>query len=196
MNTKVNRSWSDYDYILWILFFLGFIGFGIFWSWKEEQDRIAANYAEEKQAKLEAAKREENARFEKEMEKISIKAEFISYRYYEKTLPHNEQSSELFIKLPPYKVKLIDIFCSLKNPEKGKTIKNVAISVFFRAKGYSSDDYTAPNEQIFSEIEVNLRPNTISTLTFTVSQPKDINMVYSGAKLERVIKSDGTVENY
>lgn len=198
MDTKDDWSWGDYDYIFWILGILGFIGFGILWTLKEDQDIAAANYAEEKQVRIEDAQRakvaEINAQFEKELEMTSIKASFIKYRYYEETFPNDEGSSGLHFYSVP--LKLVDIFCSLKNPEKGKTITKVAISVFFRAKGYNSADITAPNEQSTAEIEVNLPPNTISTLTFTVTQPKDINMVYSGAKLERVIKSDGTVENY
>ena len=92
-------------------------------------------------------------------------------------------------------VKIVEIKTLLKN-NSDKTVSKVTISVFFKTKNADAYDFTAPSDVKYSESDVIISPKSEKEVTFTVLEPKDINMVYGSAKIERAVFSDGSVIDF
>lgn len=103
----------------------------------------------------------------------------------------SRSTSASFKKSSYADITLLEIKTSLKN-KSSKVVSKVFISAYFRDKRYSDSDITAPSQEEKSESEITIYPNQEIVATFLVFPPKDINMIYKSARIERIIYTDGS----
>lgn len=94
-----------------------------------------------------------------------------------------------------YGIKFIEISTLLKN-NSSKTVAKVFITVVFNDKRNNNPyDVTRPTKADTDELDISILPGWEKKAVFSVLQPSEVYWVYSYAKIERVIYSDGSVEN-
>jgi hypothetical protein len=117
----------------------------------------------------------------------SIDARAITTKYLERDMGVDE-----FGRSKKYSYFKVDIV--LKN-KSSLAIKKILASVLFKPKNSDPDSRSAQNDTYNCEEEIVIMPSESKIVTYSVIPQDDINMVYSGTIIQRIIYSDGTYED-
>lgn len=94
-----------------------------------------------------------------------------------------------------YGIKFIEISTLLKN-NSSKTVAKVYITVVFNDKRNNNPhDITRPTKAATDDLAISILPGSEKRAVFSVLEPSEVYWIYTYAKVERVIYSDGSVEN-
>lgn len=94
-----------------------------------------------------------------------------------------------------YGRKLVEINTLLKN-NSNKIVAKVYVTVVFNDKRNNNPyNLSRPTKAETSELNISILPRSEKRAVFSVLQPREVHWVFSYAIIERVIYSDGSVEN-